>query len=82
MLAVALTSQRSQALTTASRDVARPGPARAPAPGMAAQVASFAEGYYYKLRDTTPDTQESLNIKYVFSHKAVNWFLDWLERQL
>jgi len=49
---------------------------------MAAQVSSFAHGYYYKLRDTTPNTQESLNIKYVYSPKAVNWFLDWLERQL
>lgn len=48
---------------------------------MAAQVSSFANAYYYKLRDTTPNTQEGLNIKYVCSAETVNWFLDRLERQ-
>lgn len=45
------------------------------------QVASFAHAYNYKLRDTTPNAQENLNIEYVHLPKAVNWFLDWPERQ-
>ena len=50
---------------------------------MAAQVSSFAHAHYCKLRDSSSNTQESLNIKFafVYSPKAVNWFLDRLEWQ-
>jgi len=50
---------------------------------MAAHVSSFAHAHYCKLRNSSSNTQESLNIKFafVYSPKAVNWFLDRLEWQ-
>ena len=47
-----------------------------------ANVASFAEAFYYKIIGSLPDSGEVGKMKIVYAAGAVNWFLDWLERRL